>query len=104
MATQTVTEFDSIAPSVDITPLDKTLCNDPFKAPQIRPLEIEEPTEQTTEAEPDYPKGTHFWLIFVSLGLVLILGGMDTNIVATAVPSVSHSSTERCHADSPLWG
>ena len=86
MANQTLTEESLVVPSVQITPLDNTLHNDNSKIANVQPLELEEPTEQTTEAEPDYPQGAHFWLIFVSLGLVLIMGGMDTNIVATAVP------------------
>lgn len=89
MATQTVTEESSIAPASDSVPIENTLRKGSSSTlPDIQPLEVEESAEQAIEAEPDYPKGAHFWLIFVSLGLVLILGGMDTNIVATAVPLV----------------
>ena len=102
MVTQTVTAIDSISASVDVAPLNLTIYDDSSKALNLQSLEVEEPTEQTTEAEPDYPKGAHFWLIFVSLGLVLILGGMDTNIVATAVPSVHQFTPESCYTDSHL--
>ncbi|KAF2993243.1 hypothetical protein E8E13_000249 [Curvularia kusanoi] len=38
----------------------------------------------------NYPTGLKFWFITITLGALLILGGLDTNIVATAVPSISN--------------
>lgn len=87
MATQTTTEITD-APESDIQPTRTSNHEEPSKAANIQPLEVEEPTSKADDAEPNYPMGAQFWLIFVSLGLVLILGGMDANIVATAVPSV----------------
>jgi hypothetical protein len=34
----------------------------------------------------EYPTGLKFWLVILTLGALLVLGGLDTNIVATAVP------------------
>lgn len=88
MATQTVTETITIAAVSDITEPSKAYNASTMGASQVQPLELEESAEQSNEAEPDYPTGAHFWVIFASLAIVLILGGLDTNIVATAVPSV----------------
>nr|POF06960.1 efflux pump roqt [Quercus suber] len=41
------------------------------------------------EIERDYPKGVQFYLICAALGLALTLGGLDGNIVATAVPAIT---------------
>jgi hypothetical protein len=34
----------------------------------------------------EYPTGAKFWFILLTLSFLLILGGLDINIVATAVP------------------
>lgn len=86
MATQTVTETSAIATLSDITEPSKAYNASLSKASHVEPLEVEESPEHNDEAEPEYPEGAHFWLIFASLAIVLILGGLDTNIVATAVP------------------
>ncbi|RAK81779.1 MDR family MFS transporter [Aspergillus fijiensis CBS 313.89] len=39
--------------------------------------------------EPEYPTGTRFWLLMLTLAAVLILISIDMNIVATAVPSIT---------------
>jgi hypothetical protein len=39
-----------------------------------------------TEETKEYPTGLKFWLIVLTMTALLILGGLDTNIVATAVP------------------
>ncbi|KAE8152819.1 hypothetical protein BDV25DRAFT_137495 [Aspergillus avenaceus] len=39
------------------------------------------------EETPDYPNGLKFWLIILPLRTLLAIGGLDTNIVATAVPT-----------------
>lgn len=39
--------------------------------------------------EPKYPTGTKFWCTVLALCVVMILGGLDANIVATAVPSIT---------------
>lgn len=46
--------------------------------------------EAAPDSEPNYPTGTKFWLTMMSLWLILILGGLDANIVATAVPSITN--------------
>ncbi|KAF2754565.1 permease of the major facilitator superfamily [Pseudovirgaria hyperparasitica] len=43
----------------------------------------------TPPEEPTYPTGTKFWFITITLWVILILGGLDANIVATAVPSIT---------------
>jgi len=52
----------------------------------IEPLDI----ESTPAAEPNYPTGTKLWLTTIALCVVLIVGGLDANIVATAVPSITN--------------
>ena len=43
-------------------------------------------TMTTREDGTSYPSGTKLWLAIFNLGALLILGGLDVNIVATAVP------------------
>lgn len=52
----------------------------------IEPLNI----EHTPDIEPNYPTGSSFWLTIIVLCVVLIMGGLDANIVATAVPSITN--------------
>ncbi|KAJ5825826.1 Major facilitator superfamily domain general substrate transporter [Penicillium riverlandense] len=51
----------------------------------IEPLNI----ESTPDTEPNYPTGTKFWFTIIAICMILILGGLDANIVATAVPSIT---------------
>ena len=60
-----------------------------LKSIVLQPLEIIEPTEQAEDEGIEYPTGAKFWLIILSVGIVLVLGGLDGNIVATAVPSIT---------------
>ncbi|GAM88210.1 hypothetical protein ANO11243_062410 [Dothideomycetidae sp. 11243] len=50
------------------------------------PSSIEAPPDTP---EPIYPTGLKFFIITISVGLVLILGGLDLNVVATAVPAIT---------------
>ncbi|QKX63123.1 uncharacterized protein TRUGW13939_10291 [Talaromyces rugulosus] len=52
----------------------------------IEPLDI----ENNPDTEPKYPTGGKFWFTVIALCLILILGGLDANIVATAVPSITN--------------
>lgn len=45
-----------------------------------------DPRSGSADEAHDYPTGLKFWLIIITLGALLVLGGLDTNIVATAVP------------------
>ncbi|KAJ6444718.1 DNA ligase (Polydeoxyribonucleotide synthase) [Purpureocillium lavendulum] len=60
----------------------------PEEAVRLEPLTIESPTPP----QPDqvYPTGSKFWFTVLSLCVILILGGLDANIVATAVPSITN--------------
>lgn len=40
--------------------------------------------------ESKYPTGSKFWCTVLALCVVMILGGLDANIVATAVPSITN--------------
>lgn len=51
----------------------------------LEPLDI----ESRAESDPNYPIGTKFWFTTFALCAILILGGLDANIVATAVPSIT---------------
>lgn len=55
----------------------------------ITPLHIVDPTTETVTVEREYPTGTKFWFTILSLCIVLIIGGLDNNIVATAAPSIT---------------
>ena len=46
----------------------------------------------SSETRAGYPEGAQFYLICVALALCLSLGGLDGNIVATAVPSITDVS------------
>ncbi|KAI0157230.1 efflux pump antibiotic resistance protein [Xylariaceae sp. FL1272] len=46
-------------------------------------------TEHGLSIQPEYPSGIELWLIIVTVGAVLVLGSIDQNIVATAVPSIT---------------
>ncbi len=50
-----------------------------------------EPPAERNEAEDEtgYPTGAKFYLILVSIGLVLVFGALDSSIVAVAVPSIT---------------
>lgn len=54
-------------------------------APPIEALNL----ESNSDTEPNYPKGTEFWFTILALCTILVLGGLDANIVATAVPSIT---------------
>ncbi|KAI1173416.1 efflux pump antibiotic resistance protein [Nemania sp. FL0916] len=41
------------------------------------------------EEQQEYPTGTRFWLIMLTMGAVLVLASVDMNIIATAVPSIT---------------
>ncbi|KAE8404930.1 major facilitator superfamily domain-containing protein [Aspergillus pseudonomiae] len=56
-------------------------------APTVETLTVE---SIPTDTEPNYPTGTKFWFTIISLCVILILGGLDANIVATAVPSITN--------------
>jgi hypothetical protein len=56
---------------------------------------------ESSEAGPaeevhEYPTGLKFWLVILTLGALLVLGGLDTNIVATAVPRYAYTIPVRC--------
>ncbi|GFG05305.1 putative HC-toxin efflux carrier TOXA [Aspergillus lentulus] len=42
------------------------------------------------EETQEYPTGLKFWLILLTMSALVTLGGLDTNIVATAVPSITN--------------
>ncbi|KAL4806613.1 major facilitator superfamily domain-containing protein [Aspergillus unguis] len=50
----------------------------------------QEPAEPLPPPEPKYPTGSKFWCTVLALCMVMILGGLDANIVATAVPSITN--------------
>lgn len=52
----------------------------------IEPLDM----EFTPNTESEYPTGFKFWGTIVAQCVTLILGGLDANIVATAVPSITN--------------
>ncbi|KAH7392460.1 major facilitator superfamily transporter [Phaeosphaeria sp. MPI-PUGE-AT-0046c] len=85
MATRTKTIESSIADTIQLRQQDKDGSSD---APET-PGGVESGSGTTDEA-PDYPTGIEFWFITIMLGALLILGALDINIVATAVPSITN--------------
>ncbi|KAA8647057.1 uncharacterized protein ATNIH1004_005740 [Aspergillus tanneri] len=93
MATTTTTEAISleheaftVLPDLQQQQQQNQLPPTAASARTIEPLNV----ESTTETEPNYPTGTKFWFTIIALCVILILGGLDANIVATAVPSITN--------------
>lgn len=62
----------------------------PLQTQSTSQVALEPQTEtQTAEDERHYPVETRFYLIMLSVGLVLILGGMDSSNVSVAIPSIT---------------
>ncbi|KAJ5090206.1 hypothetical protein N7532_008890 [Penicillium argentinense] len=87
-ATTEIVPFDH-QPSTVLPDLQQQRQNDPPTTATlgrtIEPLDIESPS-----TEHNYPTGTKFWSMIAAMCVVLILGGLDANIVATAVPSITN--------------
>ncbi|KAI7423216.1 hypothetical protein KC336_g7940 [Hortaea werneckii] len=45
--------------------------------------------QHVNEAENQYPTGARFYSILISMAILMILGGLDASIVATAVPALT---------------
>lgn len=77
----------SISSAISIArPLTPTE-DDEDNAVGIQPLEVAEEGEDNIQSE--YPTGTKFYFICISMGLVLILDALDSNILATAIPAIT---------------
>ncbi|RAH59761.1 efflux pump antibiotic resistance protein [Aspergillus piperis CBS 112811] len=65
--------------------------NNEFSGPTDRPATtFDAITDHASlHREAEYPSGTKFWLLMLTLAAVLILSSIDMNIVATAVPSIT---------------
>jgi hypothetical protein len=87
MATTTTIATD-IEISPDPTRVGQQPSTDPIHSQPavLHPIEVVEPATEGQDADADYPKGFKFGSIVLSLSLVLILVGLDANILATAVP------------------
>jgi hypothetical protein len=96
MATQTTTTESGAADAIQLRKLGKDGLTDnnstasPHLNLDVLPVaentEPVEPRSSSAEETQDYPTGIKFWLITIILGALLILGALDINIVATAVP------------------
>ena len=67
--------------------------NDEAERTTLEPFDTIEDPAVASEAENEYPTGAKFWFIALSMALLLLVGGMDALIIATAVPSI----TDRFH-------
>ncbi|KAF2170706.1 hypothetical protein M409DRAFT_64336 [Zasmidium cellare ATCC 36951] len=74
----TITE--EITTSEEITVVGKTDRASKFQRPQFGEASSKE----------EYPHGPKLWLTVLTISAVLILGALDINIVATAVPSITN--------------
>ncbi|OJI86191.1 hypothetical protein ABZX51_002384 [Aspergillus tubingensis] len=65
--------------------------NDELSGPTSRPAATFDAIADraSLHGEAEYPSGTKFWLLMLTLAAVLILSSIDMNIVATAVPSIT---------------
>ncbi|KAI1749786.1 efflux pump antibiotic resistance protein [Xylaria castorea] len=63
--------------------------NRDLRSPEIAVDEITDPAHHL-HVQPEYPTGTRFWLVMLTMGAALILASVDMNIVATAVPSITN--------------
>ena len=65
--------------------------NDELSGPTSRPAATFDAIADSASlhGEAEYPSGTKFWLLMLTLAAVLILSSIDMNIVATAVPSIT---------------
>jgi len=97
MATETITLEEILRSSPNLL-LAKTACEPVRSITPTSPsntrssaLSASDSLEaaDSTEAEPVYPTGANFWLPILSIALMLIVGGLDNNIVATAVPALT---------------
>jgi hypothetical protein len=97
MATQTTTIESGVADAIQLRKLGKdgsaseNNMASPHMNENVLPGAPEttdgvESRSGTAEETHDYPTGIEFWFITIILGALLILGALDTNIVATAVP------------------
>ena len=59
----------------------------PILSHKLDSLEVIEPSGQD---EPEYPTGVKFAAVMVAVGLSLVLVGLDTTILATAIPSITN--------------
>ncbi|SMR49262.1 unnamed protein product [Zymoseptoria tritici ST99CH_1E4] len=82
MATTTTTLTETASP--EQTTADHRVTEQVSPSP-FSTLEV----DATQQNEPEYPTGTKLWLQILALCTVLILGGLDANIVATAVLSIT---------------
>lgn len=65
----------------------------PYEPQHVNEQDTLEPLalfEDTHNDEIDYPRGAKFAFVSIALGLSLVLTGLDNNIVATAVPSITN--------------
>lgn len=95
MTQKIVTEGVDLPIELAVTPGSPQPCS-PAINPSVTATDLSELTAeiQAAEDESGYPTGAKFYLIMISVGLVLVLGGMDASIVAVAVPSI----TDHFHA------
>lgn len=91
--TTTMTKVISVEPEASTVSPDLQQQQQPNQPlPTAASTRIAEPLniESTTNIEASYLTGTKFWFTIIALCVVLILGGLDANIVATAVPSITN--------------
>lgn len=71
---------------LDSVAVENNKANDGTKAGEGHDTRNSETHSVRGTEEKKYPTGLKFWLIILTMTALLILGGLDTNIVATAVP------------------
>ena len=93
MATVTTTEAsiieDGSAHSNEVNKSEHAPTLQVDEARHIHMLEVDDTSGPIAAEGREYPTRLKLWLFVVTIGAVLALGGLDTNIVATAVPSIT---------------
>ncbi|KAK4888318.1 hypothetical protein LTR27_012769 [Elasticomyces elasticus] len=80
--------------TIDLAPLHRASHPGSISDRPPRTLEafdeiIDTAPPRISNASPEYPTGAKFYIIMLSLALILILEGLDSSIVATAVPAIT---------------
>ncbi|CAJ2507215.1 Uu.00g084010.m01.CDS01 [Anthostomella pinea] len=90
MATTTVTATETLpapALTIEVARRSEDVSAPPSTTLQAFDNIIDE--SMSANAEPEYPTGAKFYIIVLSLCLILVLEGLDESIVSTAVPAIT---------------
>ncbi|KAL2869765.1 MDR family MFS transporter [Aspergillus lucknowensis] len=76
--------------STEVIPLEHASIPDPPQQPPTASAQTVETSNPNKSNKPNYPTGSKFWLITIAICMILIMGSLDANIMATTVPSITN--------------